>query len=195
MANSLQDIKKSDIDQQKHIVDQRPFTQKNWISLIQTIFVLCGAGEPVAPAGFLRDCYLLVPPYVLALALSHPHSQSESFFGAVAGGTLDRGSEIENQEKIAGRKGQANEHDSCLTYHSLLWGSSPWPYAYEAHALPAELKRPCSCLQNNVPTHTEHGARLRIWVGLAKARVEKLTLALRPEALRSGCLRAGTRGM
>ena len=37
MANSLQDIKKSDIDQQKHIVDQRPFTQKNWISLIQTL--------------------------------------------------------------------------------------------------------------------------------------------------------------
>ena len=27
--------------------------------------------------------------------------------------------------------------------NSLLWGSSPWPYAYEAHALPAELKRPC----------------------------------------------------
>ena len=27
--------------------------------------------------------------------------------------------------------------------HSLLWGSSPWPYAYRAHALPAELRRPC----------------------------------------------------
>ena len=26
---------------------------------------------------------------------------------------------------------------------SLLWGSSPWPYAYRAHALPAELRRPC----------------------------------------------------
>ena len=24
---------------------------------------------------------------------------------------------------------------------SPLWGSNPWPYAYEAHALPAELRR------------------------------------------------------
>ena len=27
---------------------------------------------------------------------------------------------------------------------SLLWGLSPWPYAYRVHALPAELRRPCS---------------------------------------------------
>ena len=26
---------------------------------------------------------------------------------------------------------------------SPLWGSNPRPYAYEAHALPAELRRPC----------------------------------------------------
>ena len=32
---------------------------------------------------------------------------------------------------------------STATY-SLLWGSSPWPYAYREHALPAELRRPCS---------------------------------------------------
>ena len=31
----------------------------------------------------------------------------------------------------------------CLLQHSLLWGSSPWPSAYRAHALPAELRRPC----------------------------------------------------
>ena len=26
---------------------------------------------------------------------------------------------------------------------SPLWGSNPRPYAYEAHALPTELRRPC----------------------------------------------------
>ena len=56
----------------------------------------------------------------------------------------------------------ASTHDDWSTHHSLLWGSSPWPYTYEAHALPAELKRPCSCQQNNVPTHTKHGASFRV---------------------------------
>ena len=45
--------------------------------------------------------------------------------------------------------------------NSLLWGSSPWPYAYEAHALPTELKRLLcgmsnftSCLAQEEDGHT-----------------------------------------
>ena len=33
-----------------------------------------------------------------------------------------------------------------------------------AHALPAELKRPCTSWENNGPPHTQHGAGFKVWV-------------------------------
>ena len=44
------------------------------------------------------------------------------------------------RQKHEDRGTQLRRHSTCSAPQG---GSNPWPYAYEAHALPAELRRPC----------------------------------------------------
>ena len=63
-------------------------------------------------------------------------------------------------ELLSSRLLQRHPPALCYMCNSLLWGLSPWPYAYKAHALPAELKRPC-CQQYNDPTNAQNAHTLR----------------------------------